>query len=273
MLSINCSICGFCNNYSGQPHKHCVNCCGFLRSNQEKKEEKKKRAVPQSWDCPNCLHLNGNVITCIGCRANRPPNTLRWECKCGHSESHLIDKCTGCFKHSQNEMKCPICGISSDNIAYDCATLNIVPKCDNRDCKLPVRNSRLFLVTLLIGSPLQDPVALAQDPVALAQDPVALAEADKKEKRVKDAKIRKELRIDGAFQKFEKEVKEFDQSVLNAVCSICQENLTSDECTTLYGHGKCWFHKDCFANYCDNEQFKNGFKCPLCSEFDFVENL
>ena len=103
-------------------------------------------------------------------------------------------------------------------------------------------------------------------------DPVEQVEIQKERKRKKDAQIRKELREIGTFKKYEKEIKEFTPEEKNLHCSICQEYLSTED-NTLIGHNKCWFHKDCFNNYCDNEQFKPGFKCPLCADFDFVKNL
>jgi hypothetical protein len=261
MPSINCSICGYSNRYAESIPARCIDCSGFLR-NDEKKEEKKKIPVPIQWSCNNCTYNNGNTIACTECTADRPPSSMRWICICGHNESHLSDKCTGCFKHAKNASNCPICDVPSDNILYDCTTRDVEYECTNTVCRTIMRDRISNLATSLIE--------------IFLHAPVRLSEAEKEKKRIQDAEIRKELREKGAFKKYEREIKNFTQEELKGVCSICQENLAdnqTEQYNILVGHDKCWFHKDCFDNYCDNEQFKNGFKCALCSDFDFVKNL
>lgn len=258
MPSIDCSICGYSNRYTQNIPQRCIDCNGYLR-NDNKIEEKKKISVPTQWTCINCTYNNNNTIVCSICDANRPPNTMRWICVCGHNESCLMAKCTGCFKHAQITSNCPICNILTDNIVYDCTTRTIEYQCSNTQCRTIMRNGITSLIALLMDEYLQNPFEHV--------------EADKEEKRIQDAQIRKELREKGAFKKYEREIKTFTDEELKAVCSICQEHLNTNENNILVGHDKCWFHKECFDNYCDNEQFKNGFKCALCSDFDFVKNL
>ena len=128
MSSINCSICGSTNRYTANNiPERCIECFGFLRNideyitevKQTQVDEKKKIDVPKQWICPRCTSNNADTIICTICSTDRPANTMRWTCICGHNESHLLDKCTGCFKYAKNKSKCPLCNIESDNIIYD----------------------------------------------------------------------------------------------------------------------------------------------------------